>query len=69
MGTGMPQETIDRIFEAFYTTKGPEEGTGLGLSISKSIIDDHHGEIIVDSVVGAGTSITITMPYAEITGE
>lgn len=68
-GIGMPQDAVAQVFEAFYTTKGPEEGTGLGLSISKSIMDEHNGEISIESDVGVGTSVTVTMPAAEIVRE
>ena len=61
-GHGMSKEVMDRIFDAFFTTKGAEEGTGLGLSITKDIIKKHNGEISVDSVVGKGTTFTILLP-------
>ena len=61
-GTGMPQETIDCIFNPFFTTKEVGEGTGLGLSISHGIIEEHSGSIEVSSEPGAGTCFTITLP-------
>jgi two-component system NtrC family sensor kinase len=63
-GCGMSQETQDRIFEPFFTTKG-EEGTGLGLSICYRIIQEHDGQIAVESEVGSGTTFTITLPQAK----
>jgi len=60
-GCGIPTESLDKIFEPFYTTK--ERGTGLGLAITKQIIDQHHGEILIDSVIGQGTCVTVTLPF------
>jgi two-component system NtrC family sensor kinase len=59
-GCGIPAESLEKIFEPFYTTKS--RGTGLGLAITRQIIDQHHGEIHIDSVVGRGTRVTVTMP-------
>lgn len=61
-GKGMNQETLDKIFDPFYTTKPVGEGTGMGLSISYGIIDKHHGSISVDSKVDQGTTFTIRLP-------
>ena len=62
-GHGMSPEVMDRIFEAFFTTKGAEEGTGLGLSITKDIVKKHNGTISVESQVGKGTTFTVLLPY------
>ncbi len=48
-GPGIPGRVQNRIFEPFFTTKGPGEGTGLGLSISKGILEDHGGELYLDT--------------------
>jgi len=61
-GTGMDQDTIDRIYDPFFTTKAVGEGTGLGLAISSSIIEKHHGHIHVESEIGKGTTFTISLP-------
>jgi len=58
-GRGMTEQTINRIFEPFYTTKGVGSGTGLGMAISFSIIEEHGGNINVESAVEEGTKITI----------
>jgi signal transduction histidine kinase len=60
-GVGIPRENLERIFDAFFTTKG-SKGTGLGLSISRWIIKKHHGEIKVKSEVGKGSTFTIILP-------
>jgi signal transduction histidine kinase len=66
-GCGIPQETLPRIFEPFYTTKqGPDDsgkgGTGLGLSNCKAIIEQHQGSIRVESTEGKGTAFTVKLP-------
>ncbi|HEY0378415.1 MAG TPA: PAS domain-containing protein [Pyrinomonadaceae bacterium] len=64
-GVGMSPETVARIFEPFYTTKG-ERGTGLGLSASHGIITRHHGQIMVISEPGLGTRFEIRLPVYEM---
>ena len=59
-GCGIAKEHLERLFEPFFTTKS--HGTGLGLSIVKSIIEEHGGEIAVDSTLGLGTRFTLTFP-------
>lgn len=61
-GSGMSPEACDRIFEPFYSTKGP--GRGLGLAAVLGIVRAHDGTISATSRVGAGTTITITLPPA-----
>jgi len=51
-----------RIFEPFFTTKEPGEGTGLGMFVSYSIIENHGGQLLADSVPGQGTTFTILLP-------
>ncbi len=63
-GQGIPEAIRDRIFEPFFTTKDVGKGTGLGLSISYEIIKKHGGEIMVESVVGSGTTFTVKLPSA-----
>ncbi len=60
-GVGIPPEIREKIFEAFFTTKG-SKGTGLGLSISRWIIKKHGGEIKVESEVGKGSTFIIVLP-------
>jgi signal transduction histidine kinase len=59
-GHGMDDETIGRLFEPFFTTKA--SGTGLGMSIALKIIEQHKGTLDVQSVVGEGTTIVVTLP-------
>lgn len=59
-GEGMSEETLNKIGEAFYTTK--ERGTGLGVSLSKEIIRLHGGEMRYESLIGKGTTVYITLP-------
>jgi signal transduction histidine kinase len=59
-GPGMSQETIEKAFEPFYTTK--PRGTGLGLAIVFNIIQKHHGRITIESQEGKGTIFLIVIP-------
>ena len=59
-GIGMTKDLLDRIFDAYFSTK--DVGTGLGLPIAKKIIEDHGGSIGVESEIGRGTTITIRLP-------
>jgi signal transduction histidine kinase len=61
-GPGMSAETLERLFDPFYTTKQPGEGTGLGLYVSYEIVRGHGGEIRVDSTLGAGTLFEVRLP-------
>jgi signal transduction histidine kinase len=66
-GKGMPPEIVGRIFDPFFTTKPVGEGTGLGLAITHQIIQQHGGEIRVESRLGEGTSFHISLPLSSNT--
>jgi len=61
-GKGINTDDLKNIMDPFFTTKRDSGGTGLGLSISYNIIKDHNGKIDVESELGKGTVITITLP-------
>ena len=61
-GPGIPSEIVDRIFEPYFTTKGPGEGTGMGLAMVQGIVESYEGKIFVDSNLGKGTTFTIYLP-------
>ncbi|MFZ0389252.1 MAG: PAS domain S-box protein [Calditrichia bacterium] len=59
-GYGIPQEILDRVYEPFFTTKA--DGTGLGLAIVKQIMQDHNGEIMIESTPENGTVVRLLIP-------
>ncbi len=61
-GKGIPSEYLSRIFEPFFTTKSAGRGTGLGLAITQRVIKEHQGDIRIESQIGQGVKITITLP-------
>jgi PAS domain S-box-containing protein len=64
-GVGIPPEDLDRVFEPFFSTRRRGKGTGLGLSIVKSIIERHRGDIHIESVLGRGTTVLVTLPSSQ----
>ncbi|HKJ68220.1 MAG TPA: ATP-binding protein, partial [bacterium] len=63
-GHGIGKESLERIFEPFYTTKEPGKGTGLGLSVAYKIMQQHHGWIDVQSEVNEGSTVNLGIPRA-----
>ena len=63
-GLGMTDEVRQKIFDAFFTTKEQVRGVGLGLSVCYGIVQDHGGEIEVQSTPGKGSAFCITLPVA-----
>ncbi|MEJ2639394.1 MAG: response regulator [Desulfosarcinaceae bacterium] len=61
-GIGMPPEVKAKLFSSFFSTKG-HRGTGLGLLVTRKLIEEHGGEIEVDSQAGKGTAFTVRLPY------
>jgi len=62
-GSGIPPESLDKVFDPFFTSKDVGEGTGLGLAVSYGIIERHGGAITVESTLGEGTTVTIFLPF------
>ncbi len=64
-GTGMPEEVRSRVFEPFFSTKGPGEGPGLGLAQVYGIVKSARGYVRVDSTEGEGTTVTVYVPLKQ----
>ncbi|HOO73342.1 MAG TPA: PAS domain S-box protein [Spirochaetota bacterium] len=67
-GIGMDQETIDHVYEPFFSKKKSEGGTGLGLAITYNIIENHGGVIQINSEPGAGSCFSVYFPLHESKG-
>lgn len=63
-GVGIAPEVVARVFDPFFSTKGPGGGMGLGLAISHGIVEAHGGHIEVASEPGVGTTFRVTLPPA-----
>ncbi len=66
-GSGIAMEDIPHIFEPFFSTKEKASGIGLGLAIVHGIVQNHNGKIDVESDLGKGTTLSITLPVAKST--
>ena len=64
-GSGIAPDSLQKIFDPFYTTKPVGQGTGLGLSLSYGIIKKHRGEISVRSELGIGTTFRVELPIRQ----
>jgi signal transduction histidine kinase len=65
-GPGIPAEVLPKIFQPYFTTKGPRQGTGLGLNIVQRLIKEGNGALHVHTQPGDGTTFTIYLPGAEL---
>ena len=66
-GTGISRENIKKIYDPFFTTKAVGKGTGLGLSVSYGIVQEHGGNISVESKLGKGTAFKLELPLVRKT--
>jgi PAS domain S-box-containing protein len=64
-GMGIPVEVLDKVINPFFSTKSGDEGTGLGLSISHGIVSDHGGKLMISSVEGEFTKVTVELPFGK----
>jgi signal transduction histidine kinase len=60
-GAGIPEKYLDKVFEPYFT-HGKPDGTGLGLALAKKIVEDHKGQIVIQSREGIGTTVIVTLP-------
>jgi signal transduction histidine kinase len=64
-GAGMRQETQDKLFSSFFSTKGGR-GTGIGLLVTKKLIEEHGGTIQFTSQPGEGTTFILRLPFEKV---
>jgi len=65
-GPGVPEEILPRIFQPYFTTKGPRQGTGLGLSIVQRLVKEAKGAMHMETQPGRGTTFTLYLPGATV---
>jgi signal transduction histidine kinase len=65
-GPGIPEEVLPKIFQPYFTTKGPRQGTGLGLNIVQRLIKEGNGALHVHTQSGEGTAFTVYLPGANL---
>jgi signal transduction histidine kinase len=68
-GPGIPADILPKIFQPYFTTKGPRQGTGLGLNIVHRLIKEGNGALHVRTLAGVGTTFEVYLPVAEPGGE
>jgi len=61
-GCGIPVDSLDRVFDAYYTTRAQAGGTGLGLFVAREIVRRHNGELRVESIAGKGSTFSAILP-------
>jgi signal transduction histidine kinase len=64
-GCGIAAELLPRIFDPFFSTRGPGQGTGMGLPVCHGIVTRHGGSMDVESATGKGTTVTVRLPATE----
>lgn len=64
-GSGMSEETLEKVFDPFFTTKPIGQGTGLGLSMVYGFVRQSGGHVAIESALGQGTAVTLTLPCFE----
>jgi len=65
-GPGIPATVLPKIFDPYFTTKGPRQGTGLGLNIVQRLVKAANGALHVHTVAGEGTTFTVYLPGAKL---
>lgn len=65
-GSGIEPGIIEKIFEPYFTTKGPGEGTGMGLALVHGIVESYGGKIKVGSTLGRGTTFILHLPITKM---
>lgn len=64
-GSGIAAEDLEKVFEPYFTTRGRENATGIGLTVCESIARAHDGGIAIETVIGEGTVVSISLPAVE----
>jgi signal transduction histidine kinase len=65
-GPGIPSEVLPKIFQPYFTTKGPRQGTGLGLNIVQRLVKEGNGALHVHTRQGEGTTFTVYLPGVDL---
>ncbi|HSY19968.1 MAG TPA: hybrid sensor histidine kinase/response regulator [Candidatus Acidoferrales bacterium] len=66
-GPGIPAEVLPKIFQPYFTTKGPRQGTGLGLNIVQRLVKEGNGALHCHTTIGEGTTFTVYLSATDIT--
>jgi signal transduction histidine kinase len=66
-GCGIPDDVLPCIFDPFFTTNEDQNRTGLGLAVAHGIVQQHSGDIKVESTPGTGTEFQVALPLASVT--